>query len=69
MSDLLDRPTKWMKFWENSLIRRWHVMPMNDLFEHTTTNCECNPVVEVYEEQPSGWIAFSIVHNAYDGRP
>lgn len=39
-----------------------HVMPTNDLREHTQdTTCECNPRVEAGGE-------LLVIHNSFDGR-
>lgn len=41
-----------------------HVLPLNDLKEHTQSDdCECHPKIEYVGE--GGKV---VVHNAYDGR-
>ena len=41
-----------------------HILPTNDLKEHTEeTTCECCPTIEVLEDGD-----IMVIHNAYDGR-
>ncbi len=37
-----------------------HILPINDIAEHTFHNCTCNPSIE-----ENGKL---IIHNAFDGR-
>ena len=43
----------------------WHILPLNDLKEHTEEGaaCECCPTVEILEDGD-----LMVMHNSYDGR-
>lgn len=44
-------------------MQNWHVLPVNDLYEHQEDEyCPCNPVKT---DEGSGYM---FVHNSYDGR-
>jgi len=42
----------------------WHILPINDLVEHTEkSTCDCKPTAEIVEGGD-----MLIIHNAYDNR-
>ena len=63
------RKPQWTHEWEpESLIRRYHICPRHDVLPHSWVNCDCNPTYEAVIQWGSGWLAFVVTHNAFDGR-
>lgn len=44
-----------------------HVLPVQDLIEHTEGDCVCGPATEPVK-RPDGSVGWLITHNSLDGR-
>jgi len=45
----------------------YHVLPIDDLFEHSEEDCLCGPEIEPVKRD-DGSIGWVITHNSLDGR-
>lgn len=64
-----ERKPRWGIYPETDcLIRKIHIVPLNDIFGHVWANCNCEPQFAVLVG-PDGFVTMRYSHTAYDGRP
>lgn len=58
---------QWWSGWVGNTV---HVVPVNDIHQHTSQHCPCRPVKElvVRNEGHHGFMGWNVVHNSFDGR-
>jgi hypothetical protein len=45
-----------------------HVLPINDLYEHSEDDCLCGPDIEPVRREDGSVVGWLITHHSLDGR-